>query len=209
MCGTPFSVQIPKHCLRRTKYCTTNVSVFRSSPWQDNKGQLFFLFSPRGFWKISVFRDVTSCCLLDSEDEDSMFFRNVVGEYSYLPEGLRILVFTRRFQSSGMLRRAACLTLKMKTVCSFETSSANTRIYQSTRRNIPKCLKILSKDISVKNTKCATLTFISPLFIKCNQTEWCIHVFLKSPFVDIDKQSWGICGNIYITFWPGAILTFQ
>jgi hypothetical protein len=76
-----------------------------------------------------------------------------------------------RFQSSGMLRRAACLTLKMKTVCSFETSSVNTCIYQSTRRNISKCLKILSEDISVKITKCATLTFISPLFIKRDQTE--------------------------------------
>lgn len=50
-----------------------------------------------------------------------------------------------RLQSSGMLRRAACLTLKTKTICSFERSLLNTPIYQSTQRNILKDFEILSK----------------------------------------------------------------
>jgi hypothetical protein len=60
-----------------------------------------------------------------------------------------------------MLRRVAFLALKMKT-CSFETSWVNTRIYQSTRRNIPKDLEILSKDISVKITSCAVVNIYKP-----------------------------------------------
>jgi len=118
MCRTSFSVQIPEHCLRRTTVLLTYpyLDVPRDKTIKSN----IFTFSPRGFWKISVFRDVTSCCLLDSEDG--------------------------------------------RQLCSFETSSVNTRIYQSTRRNIPKCLKILSKDIFCKNYKVRNVNIYKPAF---------------------------------------------